>query len=72
MPWLQKAHVDLSKRGVVVLGISTNEKGGDPVKLMKDRRYTYELLLNGEAISKAYGVVGMPTFYMVGMDGRII
>lgn len=72
MPWLQKVHNDLSKRGVVVFGISTDERGGDPIQLMKDRSYTYELLLNGEAISKSYGVVGMPTFYMVGVDGRII
>jgi peroxiredoxin/outer membrane lipoprotein-sorting protein len=72
LPWLQKVHNDLSNRGVVVFGVSTDERGGDPIQLMKDRSYTYELLLNGEAISKSYGVVGMPTFYIVGVDGRII
>jgi len=29
-------------------------------------------LLNGEAVSKAFGVVGMPTIYVIGVDGRII
>jgi peroxiredoxin len=72
MPGLQKLHNDLSRRGLVVLGISTGERGGDPVQLMKDRGYTYELLLNGETISKAYGVAGMPTIYVIGVDGRII
>ena len=72
MPALQKLHDELSGRGVVVLGISTFEKGGDPARLMKDRRYTYGLLLEGESIAEAYGVVGLPTIYVVGVDGRII
>jgi peroxiredoxin len=72
MPWLEKIHVALSKRGVVVMGISTGERGGDPVQLMKDRGYTYSLMLHGETISEAYAVVGLPTIYVVGIDGRII
>jgi hypothetical protein len=39
---------------------------------MKDRGYSYGLMLNGETISAAYGVSGMPTIYVVGIDGRII
>ncbi len=72
MPGLQKLHDDLSKRGVVVLGISTGERGGDPQRLMKERGFTYGLLLNGETITEAYHVVGLPTIYVVGVDGRII
>jgi len=72
MPWLEKLHTEFSKRGLVVLGISTGEKGGDPVQLMKDRGYHYGLLLHGETISNAYAVVGLPTIYIVGVDGRII
>lgn len=72
MPGLQKLHDQFSKRGVVVLGISTNEHGGDPVQLMKDRGYSYGLMLHGETISEAWGVAGMPTIYVVGVDGRII
>lgn len=72
MPGLQRLHDDLSRRGVVVLGISTGERGGDPARLMKDRGYTYGLLLNGETISEAYHVRGLPTIYVIGVDGRII
>jgi peroxiredoxin/outer membrane lipoprotein-sorting protein len=72
MPWLEKLHTEFSKRGLVVLGISTGEKGGDPVQLMKDRGYHYGLLLHGETISNSYAVVGLPTIYIVGIDGRII
>lgn len=72
MPGLQKLHDELSKDGVVVLGLSTNEESGDPAQLMKDRGYTYQLLLNGESISESYNVVGLPTIYVIGADGRII
>src|SRR5437763_11559292 len=70
MPGMQKLHDDLSNRGVVVFGISTDEHGGDPAQLMKDRGYTYGLLLNGESIAEAYQVVGLPTVYVIGVDGR--
>lgn len=72
MPGLQRLHDAFSGRGVVVIGISTSEHGGDPAQLMKDRGYSYTLLLNGEAISKSFHVVGMPVVYVVGRDGRIL
>jgi len=39
---------------------------------MKDRGYSYGLMLHGETISAAYAVVGLPTMYVIGVDGRII
>jgi peroxiredoxin len=72
MPGLQKLHDEFSKDGVVVIGISTSERGGDPVQLMLDRGYSYQLLLNGEAVSKAFHVVGLPVVYVIGRDGRIV
>jgi peroxiredoxin len=71
MPGLQKLHDDFSKQGVVVIGVSTSEHGGDPAQLMKDRGYSYRLLVNGEAVSDAYQVVGMPVVYVIDRDGRI-
>ena len=72
MPQLEDLHREFSSRGVVVVGISTSEQGGDPAQLMKDRGYTYPLLLNGESISEQYHVVGMPVLYVVDGDGRIL
>lgn len=71
MPELQKLHEDFGKHGVVVIGISTSEHGGDPARLMKDRGYSYRVLLNGETVSDAFRVVGMPVVYVIGRDGRI-
>jgi hypothetical protein len=72
MPELQRLHDDYARRGVVVLGISTSEKGGDPQQLMKDRGYSYSLLLNGETIMDAYRVMGMPVVYIIDREGRIL
>ncbi|HUR21585.1 MAG TPA: TlpA disulfide reductase family protein, partial [Vicinamibacterales bacterium] len=72
MPALQKLHDDFSKQGVTVIGVSTSEQGGDPAQLMKDRGYTYQVLLNGETVSDAFHVGGMPVIYVIGRDGRIV
>ena len=37
MPARQRLHHDLSRRGLAVLGTSTDEHGGDPVQLIKNR-----------------------------------
>lgn len=72
MPGLQALHDDFSKKGVVVIGISTSEHGGDPAQLMKDRGYSYQILLNGETVSDAFRVIGMPVVYVIDPDGRIV
>ena len=56
MPGLQKLHRELSRRGVVVLGISTFEEGGDPIRLLRDRGYDYLVLLDGDAIAEPFRV----------------
>jgi thiol-disulfide isomerase/thioredoxin len=71
MPRLQKLHEELAGKGVVVLGVNSWEKN-DPVELMKKKRYSYELLLNGEQIADAYKVTILPVVYIVGPDGKII
>ena len=71
MPRLQKLHEKLADKGVVVFGVNSWEKS-DPVALMKEKRYSYELLLNGEQIAEAYKVTTLPVVYIVGVDGKII
>jgi len=72
LPELQRLHEEFSPRGVVVLGISTSERGGNPAQLLRERGYTYGLLLNGEAIAASYHVIGMPVVYVIGADGTIL
>lgn len=71
MPRLQKLHEKFANQGVVVLGFNSWENS-DPVALMQEKRYSYELLLNGEQIAEAYKVTTLPVVYIIGLDGRII
>lgn len=73
MPSLQSLHEKFSERGVKVIGISCREPAhADPAKTMKDRGFTYGLLLNGDRVAQAYHVSGYPTFYAIDGEGRII
>jgi len=71
MPRMQKLYEKYKDQGVVVFGVNSWEKK-DPLELMKQKRYSYGLLLKGEQIAEAYRVTSLPAVYMIGADGRII
>lgn len=71
MPDLQALHNKFRERGVKVLGINSWEDG-DASAYFKDKGYSYELMLNGEAIGQIYRVSAMPTLYVIGVNGEII
>ena len=53
-------------------GLSTWERGGNPADYMKQMKFTYGLLVKGDPVAQAYAVRGIPTFYVIGHDGKII
>jgi len=74
MPGVQKVHEHFKGQKVKVLGISTWEndnKIDGPAKYMKDQKYTYGLLVEGDDVAKAYKVQGIPTFYVVDKNGKV-
>lgn len=70
MPSLQEFHKDYESKGLKVIGINAWERG-DAVKYKKDQGYTYGLLLNGDETAKAYGVSGIPAFFLIDRDGNL-
>lgn len=72
MPEIQKIHEKYKDKGVEVIGISVWEKDGDPVKYMKDNKFTYRALVKGEDAATAYGVEGIPNMWVIGKDGKIV
>lgn len=72
MPMVQKLHEKFGKDNVQVYGLSTWERGGDPAKFMADNKYSYGLLVKSDDVAKAYKVTGIPTFYVIGKDGKIL
>lgn len=71
MPHVQKLHDAYKDKGVAVFGVNCWESG-DPVKFMREKQYTYTLLLQGDPVASAYQVHGIPTFVVIGPDGRVM
>lgn len=72
MPGVQKLHEEFQGKPVQVFGVSTWERGSDPAKFMKKKGFTYGLLLDGDKVAKNYNVNGIPTFYVIGADGKVL
>lgn len=70
MPGLQAMSEEFADSAVVIMGVNVWEDG-DPVAFMADNGYTYPIVLAGDAVADAYLVTGIPTFYVIGRDGRI-
>lgn len=73
MPALQRLHEKYKDQPVAIVGMNAEgPEPGDPVGFKKGNGYTYELLLEADAISEAFKVRGLPTFYVIGPDGKVV
>lgn len=71
MPGVQRLHERFKDRPVKVFGVNCWESG-DPVAYMKEKNLTYGLLLKADKVADRYNVTGIPTFYVIGPDGRVV
>jgi thiol-disulfide isomerase/thioredoxin len=71
MPGLQELHEEFSGQPVSILGINCWESG-DPVAFMQREKLNYGLLLGADQVAMDYGVEGIPTFYVIGKDGKVV
>jgi thiol-disulfide isomerase/thioredoxin len=71
MPGVQKIHEKFKDKPVVVIGMNTSENK-DPVAYMKEKKFTYGLLLNAETIGDKYNISGIPAFFLIGPDGKLL
>ncbi len=73
MPALQRLHDKYKDKNVVIIGMNAEMQGnGDPVKFKKDKGYTYKLLLKAEPSAQRYKVSGLPTFYVISPEAKIV
>ena len=71
MPGVQKLHEKFKGKPVEVIGVNTSENK-DPVAYMKEKKFTYGLLLNGETIGDKYGIQGIPAFFIISPEGKLL
>ncbi len=71
MPALERLHAKYRGRGVEIVGINAWEES-NAAAYMREKGYTYQLLLKGERVAEAYHATLLPTVYVVGADGSIV
>jgi peroxiredoxin len=71
MPMFERLHQDFAAQGLTVLGINFREDIPHIQKYAKELSLTFPLVLDpGGEIFRSYGVIGLPTTFLVGRDGR--
>jgi peroxiredoxin len=76
MPMLQQLQNKYASRGVVVVGISADEKARRAAKFARQLKISYPLLLDSmlmtsESEQKKFGFLGLPTTFIVDRNGVV-
>ena len=70
---LEELHRDLGPAGLVIVGINARENAPAVVDYARALGLTFSLLLDEPGmVSASYGVVGLPTSFLIARDGRAI
>ncbi len=71
MPLFERLHQDFAAQGLTILGINVREEAGQIHRYAKQLGLTFPLVLDPKGeITASYGVIGLPTTFLVGRDGR--
>jgi peroxiredoxin len=71
MPSFEQLHRKFAGQGLIILGINAREGTATIQKFGKELGLTFPLLSDSKGeINAAYGVIGLPTTFFVGRDGR--
>ena len=73
MPMFERLHREFSARGLSVIGINAREGTAAVREYSKELGLTFPLLLDSRGeINAAYGVIGLPTTFLIRRDGRSV
>lgn len=70
IPAIERLHQQYKDQGVKFIGINVSDNV-DAQDFMRKTGGTYTVLTNGDEVSQAYGVKGIPTLVVIGKDGSI-
>jgi thiol-disulfide isomerase/thioredoxin len=73
MPVLERLHREHAAHGLAVIGVNARENSGTVRRYARELDLTFPLVLDPRgAINTLYGVVGLPTTFLIGRDGRAV
>jgi len=73
MPAFERLHREFSVQGLAIVGIKAREGTSTIREYAKELGLTFPLILDPKGtINAAYGVVGLPTTFLIGRNGRPI
>jgi peroxiredoxin len=71
MPAFEGLHREFSVQGLAIVGINAREGTSTIREYAKELGLTFPLILDPSGkINSAYGVIGLPTTFLIGRDGR--
>lgn len=71
MPALEVLHRRFAARGLTVIGINSREGAAVVAPYLRELDLTFPVLLDSDGtVTRRYGVIGLPTSFLVGRDGR--
>jgi cytochrome c biogenesis protein CcmG/thiol:disulfide interchange protein DsbE len=71
-PALEQLWRDYRSRGVVVLGIDTNDASNDAEQFISTHRVTYPTVGGGGHLTGKYGIPGLPVTYVLNRQGHVV
>ena len=73
MPAIERLHRELGPSGLSVIAVNSREGISAVRSYAKELDLTFALVLDPDGdIGKKYGVIGIPTSFLVGRDGRAV
>ena len=73
MPQFESLHRDFAVQGLAVLGVNVREGTGAIAPYAQELGLSFPLVLDPQGrITTAYGVLGLPTTFLIGRDGRAV
>ena|SRR2546427_948845 len=73
MPLFERLHREFTAQGLSVIGINAREGGVAIRAYAKELGLSFPVVLDPKGeISGAYGVIGLPTTFLIGRDGRAV
>jgi peroxiredoxin len=73
MPAFERLHRELSAQGLAVMGINAREGTATIREYAEELGLTFPLILDPSGkINSTYGVIGLPTTFLIARDGRAV